>query len=219
MTILHDESKRQVIEQRILHILNTAEDFLSPRTINSPRSVGDAVERVIADNLETIIGRDVCRNYSTSFARRAMADIAFEDIHGRYYVVDVKTHRVSTKFNMPNLTSVDRLSRFYEEDNNVFALLHVDYEIDGSRVVVSGVHFVPIELLDWGCLTIGALGWGQIQISNANNIVVKESTRKAWMIQLCDELLEFYPKEISKIGDRIARFEEVKRFWLAKPDG
>jgi hypothetical protein len=218
MTILHDDATRRIVEQRIVDILNASEDFLSPRSVNSPRSVGDAVERVVADNLETILGKDVCRNYSDSFARRAMADIAFEDVDGRYYIVDVKTHRVSTKFNMPNLTSVERLSRFYEEDSNVFALLHVDYDIEGSRVVVSGVHFIPIELLDWRCLTIGALGWGQIQISNANNIMITASSRKKWMIQLCDELLEFYPKEIGKIGDRIARFEEGKRRWLAKPD-
>jgi hypothetical protein len=148
-----------------------------------------------------------------------MGDIAFEDVDGRYYIVDLKTHRVSAKFSMPNLTSVERLSRFYEDDNNVFALLHVDYDIEGAKVIASGFHFVPIELLGWQCLTIGALGWGQIQISNANNIIVTSVSRKEWMIQLCDELLEFYPKEIGKIGDRIARFEEVKQRWLAKPDG
>ncbi len=29
------------------------------------------------------------------------------------------------------------------------------------------------------------------------------------MIQLCDEILEFYPREIAKIGERIKRFEEL----------
>ncbi len=40
------------------------------------------------------------------FARRAMADLAFNDIDGNYYVIDVKTHPTRTKFNNPNLTSV-----------------------------------------------------------------------------------------------------------------
>lgn len=40
-----------------------------------------------------------------------MADIAFKDRDDFYYVVDVKTHREDTKFNMPNLTSVERLAR------------------------------------------------------------------------------------------------------------
>ncbi len=52
-----------------------------------------------------------------------MADLAFEDLDGYYYVVDVKTHRLSTKFNMPNLTSVERLARFYEDDKNYFVVL------------------------------------------------------------------------------------------------
>jgi hypothetical protein len=70
MTLLHDDSNRRTIEQRVIELLNNTADFLSPRTINSPRAVRDAVERVVADNLETIIGRDVCLNYSDSLARR-----------------------------------------------------------------------------------------------------------------------------------------------------
>ena len=69
--------------------------------------------------------------------------------------------------------------------------------------------------MSWECLTIGALGWGQIQIVNSNNIVVNHQfSRKQWMLQLCDAMLEFYPKEIAKIGDRLRRFEEIKAYWL-----
>ena len=56
-----------------------------------------------------------------------MADLAFTDKDGIYSVVDVKTHREDTQFNMPILTSVERLSRFYESDTNVFALIMVKY--------------------------------------------------------------------------------------------
>ncbi len=38
------------------------------------------------------------------------------------------------------------------------------------------------------------------------------------MIELCDTLLEFYPKEIAKIGGRIERFEKIKAEWEAKAD-
>ena len=143
-----------------------------------------------------------------------MADLAFEDIAGLYYVVDVKTHRLSTKFNMPNLTSVERLARFYEDDKNYFVLLMIDYEIDGLRAVVENVTFVPIEFLSWDCLTIGALGWGQIQIANSNRISVNpHASRKQWMIELCDTLLDFYPKEIAKIDKRIAHFQKIRTQW------
>ena len=111
--------KYKEIEKKILSFLNAQKDFLSTRSINSPRAVGDAIESVISENFQTILD-DVTKEYSSSFARRAMADLAFTDKDGFYYVVDVKTHRLDTKFNMPNLTSVERLSRFYEEDVNYF---------------------------------------------------------------------------------------------------
>ena len=69
---------------------------------------------------------------------------------------------------MPNLTSVDRLTRFYESDANVFALMLISYSIQGTSLTASDIIFAPIEFLDWDCLTVGALGWGQIQIANAN---------------------------------------------------
>lgn len=146
-----------------------------------------------------------------------MADLAFEDQEGFYYVVDVKTHRIDTHFNMPNLTSVDRLARFYEDDKNYFVLLLISYHIETTKALITDVKFIPIEFLGWDCLTIGALGWGQIQISNSNIITINQSySRRTWMLELCDVLLEFYPKEIAKIGRRMTRFEAVKQFWLSK---
>jgi hypothetical protein len=206
------------IQEGVKQFLNAQEDFLSPRTVGSPRAVGDAIQVILSDNFEKLLG-DLCAQCSTDFARRAMADVAFTDHAGIYYVVDVKTHRTDTKFNMPNLTSVDRLTRFYESDSNCFVVLIVSYTIHGSRAVISEVRFVPIEFLGWDCLTIGALGWGQIQIANSNYIALKpQYSRKAWMLEMCDALLEFYPKEIAKIGTRITRFEQVKDLWTNKAD-
>ena len=48
----------------------------------------------------------------------------------------------------------------------------ISYAVEDTKVVVSEVLFSPIEFLDWDCLTIGALGWGQIQIANSNDIRV-----------------------------------------------
>lgn len=210
--------KYKDIEKEILSFLNKQEDFLSSRSINSPRAVGDAVESVISENFQTIFG-DIIKEYSSSFARRAMADLAFTDRDGFYYVVDVKTHRLDTKFNMPNLTSVERLSRFYEEDVNYFVLLKVDYQVEGTKVAIRNVTFAPIEFFGWDCLTLGALGWGQIQIANANVVtIIPKTIRKNWMLELCDTLLEFYPKEIGKISERIDHFKQVRKFWENKSE-
>jgi hypothetical protein len=180
--------------------------------------VGDAIEGILSDSFDTLLG-DLCDEYSANFARRAMADIAFKDVDGFYYVVDVKTHRTDTKLNMPNLTSVERLARFYEDDADYFVLLMVSYHLEETQALITQVRFVPIEFLGWDCLTIGALGWGQIQIANSNRITVNpQYSRKKWMLELCDVMLEFYPKEIVKIGERIERFRRIQEFWLAKPD-
>ena len=93
----------------------------------------------------------------------------------------------------------------------------VKYSVESTKVIAKEVHFVPIEFLSWNCLTIGALGWGQIQIANANLLqIIDGNSRKHWMIELCDTLLEFYPKEIEKIGERIEHFKKVKLHWEQK---
>ena len=206
------------IAARTKEFLGAHEDFLSPSTAQSTRAVGDAMEGILGDHFESILGGD-CAEYSANFARRAMADLAFKDKDGLYYVIDVKTHREDTKFNMPNLTSVERLARFYEDDANYFVLLLIKYHLEETHVVVSEVTFVPIEFLNWDCLTVGALGWGQIQIANSNFIqVCPHYPRRTWMLELCDVMLEFYPKEIGKIETRIDYFERVKQRWQAKTD-
>ncbi|WP_247215821.1 hypothetical protein [Synechococcus sp. C9] len=206
------------VEQAIMNLVNSQPDFISERTAGSTRAVGDAIQAILSEQFQSLLG-DLCAEYSATFARRAMADLAFTDKDDFYYVVDVKTHRLDTKFNMPNLTSVERLARFYEDNKNYFIILIVQYEIDQTRVGAKQVHFIPIEFLGWDCLTIGALGWGQIQIANANIININEGySRKRWMLELCDVMSEFYPKEIEKIQKRIDYFKRIKEYWEKKPE-
>lgn len=212
------EGHYRKIAADIKQYVNSLQNFLSPQTARSPRAVGDALESLLAEKFDTFLG-NWGREYSNDFSRRAMADLAFTDKDGVYSVVDVKTHREDTRFNMPNLTSVQRLSRFYESDGNVFSIIVVKYTVENTRILASDVVFAPIEFLDWDCLTVGALGWGQIQIANANDIrVIDGYSRKKWMLRLCEEMLEFYPREIVKIQDRIDRFNMVREYWESKDD-
>lgn len=211
-----DQYKR--IERAIARLLNKQPEFLSAHTASSPRATGDAIQKIISDNFQRVLGT-VCKEYSVDFARRAMADLAFKDVDDFYYVVDVKTHRKEEGFHMPNLTSVERLSRFYEDDKNCFIILSVSYKIKGTKVTAENIHFVPIEFLSWKCLTIGALGWGQIQIANSDVIdVLPQYSRKKWMLKLCDALFEFYPREIGKINCRIEHFKKIKAYWEKKKE-
>ena len=206
------------IQAKIAAFLNAQTDLVSARSLSSTRAVGDAVQEALTEDFASLLG-DVCKDYSDQFARRAMADLAFTDHDGFYYVVDVKTHRLDAKFSMPNLTSVRRLSRLYEDSTNYFVVLMVEYAVDQGNLRFQDVHFTPIEFLAWDCLTIGALGWGQIQIANANTININEGySRRSWMIGLCDVMLDFYPREIGKIQERLTFFEELKEQWENEPE-
>lgn len=78
--------KYREIEKKIRKFLNRQTDFLSLRTVDSTRAVGDAVQGIISENFEAILG-NVVSEYSSSFARRAMADLAFTDKDGFYYAL------------------------------------------------------------------------------------------------------------------------------------
>lgn len=218
MSKIFESKIRKQIQNNVIKKLNSV-NLMNKATANSPRAVGDAVQEYLETNFINCIPANFVKEFNASFARRAMADFAFTDVDGKYYVVDSKTHNLNTSFNMPNLTSVERLSRFYEDPNNYFSILIVSYKVEKEKLLFTDCQFIPIELLDWSCLTLGALGWGQIQIANSNNIIINETnTRKKWMLQLCDMLDYFYPNEIAKITKRIDHFKKVREFWEKQPD-
>jgi len=215
-SLFYSDAYRQV-EQRTLELLKAERGVLSQSIANSPRAVGDAVQRIIEQRFPQALG-GLASYYTADFARRAIGDLFFSDTHGMDYQVDVKTHREDTTFNMPNLTSVQRLAQLYQSDKNVFAILLVTYRISDIDLMVSSVRFFPIEFIGWESLTIGALGWGQIQITNTNELSVYPQSRRDWMLALCDKLGVFYPAEIAKIQKRIQYFVGVQNEWLTKMD-
>lgn len=218
MNKIFEAGTRQKIQNNVIADLNKAA-LLNKSTVNSPRAVGDAVQEYLETHFEKCLPQGSVKEFNAAFARRAMADFAFTDVDDNYYVIDCKTHNLDTAFNMPNLTSVERLSRFYQDSKNYFSILISEYRVEKTELVFKDCKFIPIEMLDWSCLTLGALGWGQIQIANSNNIVIAENnTRKRWMLQLCDMLDIFYPNEISKITQRIEHFKKVRDFWMCQPD-
>ena len=94
--IFHTGTYRQV-ERAIVGLLNSQPDFLSARSASSTRAAGDAIQAILSEHFQSLLG-GLCANYSSDFARRAMADLAFNDPDGLYYVVDVKTHRQKAVF-------------------------------------------------------------------------------------------------------------------------
>lgn len=211
---LFNATTLKLVQENLLDLLNSCHDFENARIINSPRAVGDAVQEILGERMSECFPDGLIKDFNNSFARRAMADIAFWDFQDNYFIFDIKTHNRDTDFNMPNLTSVARLSQFYKDDKNFFVILLAEYKVLDFRVRFDAVRLIPIEHLNWDCLTIGALGWGQIQIANARIVHIdRNQSRKNWMLQLCDIMDIFYPKEIAKIEGRINYFAKARAFW------
>ena len=214
--ILHPQTLR-FLEKKLVEELSNFTLFQNVQVNASPRAIGDTVQDVIGEILPNCFSDKLIDEYSSNFARRSMEDVAFYDTDGNYYAIDIKTHNLSTDFNMPNLISVERLARFYRDEKKYFVILLIEYTVENGHLSFTDAHFIPIEHLDWSCLTIGALGWGQIQIANSNNIEVNRNcTRIDWMLSLCDRMDIFYPREISKINERIDYFRAVRLFWESK---
>lgn len=202
------------VQNNILSLLNSSRDFENVRIRNSPRAVGDAVQGILGEKMGECFPKGLIKDFDDGFARRAMADVAFMDSRENNFIVDIKTHNRDTVFNMPNLTSVQRLSRLYEHDNNFFVILLAEYKVEKDKLVFDAVRFIPIEHLKWDCLSVGALGWGQIQIKNARVVNIdRTQSRRDWMLQLCDKMSIFYPNEIRKIEKRMKYFANVRDFW------
>jgi len=155
------------IELKIKDFINKYPDFLNIDTIGSTRAAGDAIEHILKENFKTIISQH-SKEFISGFSRRAMGDFAFIDKCDLYNLIDVKTHRLDTSFNRPNITSVKRLADYYKNENNYFVILITKYSvINNFHIKVEKIHFIPIEFLSWECLTFGNLGWGQIQIKSS----------------------------------------------------
>ena len=207
------------LSHKILTILNRdAQSIVSVNSMSSPRSIGDAVQEFLAQKgLAVALSEIGISHIDSDFSRRSMEDIAFEDNNGNYYAIDVKTHNLSTQFNMPNLISVRRIANFYRNDSNTFCILIVSYKVIDNKLEYGECYFKPIEAFSWDCLTLGALGWGQIQIANANNLLFNQTvSRKQWMLDMCDRLELFYNEEIGKIVERKDWFSKIRQEWESK---
>lgn len=200
------------LETNLVQELSKYELFQNPQINSSPRAIGDTVQEVIGEILPGCFPEGIIHEFNADFARRSMEDAAFYDTDKNYYAIDIKTHNLSTDFNMPNLISAERLSRFYKDSKNYFVILLIEYAVNEGCLTFTKAQFIPIEHLEWSCLRIGALGWGQIQIANSNRIDVNRSnTRVGWMKTLCDTMERFYSNEMNKITERIKYFHTVRK--------
>ncbi len=209
------DNRNKYIENKIEDYLNSQKLVIGDLQDKEPRAVASIIEKLICGKFEKLF-IDIIKTYTPSTSRKSMEDIAYYDEENNYYAIDIKTHRLNdSSFHMPNLISIKRLNDFYRESNkNHLMILKVDYNDTEKGIEIKKVTYNQIEFYAWECLRIGALGWGQIQIANANSITIKESIKEEWMASLCNKVIDHYRKEMIKIEKtRLVYFSNEKKYW------
>lgn len=181
------------------------------------RTSGDKIQKIISQQSPKLLV-DYGKNFIVQDSRKSVYNFAFDDISRPItFYVNTVTHRIETKFNMPNITSVDRLQKLYERENFYFIILLISYKSTKQKDFVTRVDFKPIEYFTWDSLGIGALGSGQLQIRNVKNIEYNLGmNRKSWMIEFSDKLKDFYIDEAKKTVRRIEKAGQLKKIWMNK---
>lgn len=207
----------EAVEKKIISFFNS-QSKESLGITESVRTAGDKIPEVLISGIKDILG-PFASNYIFPTSRKKSANIIFDGEDGLKYNIDIITHNIETEFNMPNITSVDKLQELYVDNRNIFVVLLIDYKPSEPRNNIVNVHFTPIEFLSWECLTIGALGAGQIQIRKASVITkIEKYSRKTWMNDFTEHMIEFYVNENYKLSERLLKANRTRLEWLKKED-
>ncbi len=164
------------------------------------RGIADYIEGLVAD---TIIAR---HNAAHARSKRSIEDVMVGD--STY--VDIKTTDINSNFSMPNLISVERLRKLYQDPENKLVYIFVEYEVIDEELldtltqdkyaVIKSIEIRPIESISWDCMHIQALGNGQLQLKNAHDTIeLYRLGRADWMKQLKSEVLIYIEKQLAKL--------------------
>lgn len=169
------------------------------------RTIGDLVEKkvieIILQNQNPIINE-----VKLSTGKKSMEDVSVVS-DGVTYMLDPKSHNVDSEFSMPNLSSISRIKKLFDNDKKEMMYVFVDYKIDGQVVRIEDIKVLYLWELDMSMLGIGALGKGQLQIKNLNKeLVISDEGKQIWYGKLKTQVKEYLAKQIKKI-------EKQKKEW------
>jgi len=169
------------------------------------RTIGDLVEKkvieIVLQNQSPIINE-----VKLSTGKKSMEDVSVLS-NGVTYMLDPKSHNVESEFSMPNLSSISRIKKLFDNDKREMMYVFVDYKIDGQVVRIEDIKVLYLWELDMSMLGIGALGKGQLQIKNLNKeLVISDEGKQIWYGKLKTQVKEYLAKQIKKI-------EKQKKEW------
>jgi|APGre2960657404_1045060.scaffolds.fasta_scaffold01623_9 hypothetical protein len=169
----------------------------------SHRAVGDMIEHLSSK----IISNQYQAQFTKSKSKKSVDDFSIS-VDKIKHLFDIKSHHINESgFSMPNLISVKRLIKLLKDEELTLNYIFIDYKRKEGKVEIAEIKIIPIWELDWNCLSIGALGYGQIQISNKNKpIITTQIGRNEWKNILKKQVINFYCKQIVK-------YEKQMKIW------
>ena len=192
-------------------ILNNIREKLSNFVVSEgseQRSVGDIVEFKIRQILMDLPPYGVIKECLLPRSKKSIEDVTLVGTNGVNYRVDPKTHNIDSEFSMPNLSSVEKLRKLLENENEELIYIFVSYVINGVEVSITKIDVKYLWELSFEMLRIGSLGKGQLQISNMHNeLKFTDSGKLEWLNELKSKVREYH-------NQRIKQIEKDKLKWV-----
>jgi hypothetical protein len=191
---------RSIIKKTMKNIINNILNNSIGKSFNTTnlqqRGVADIIEKYICEQIIKIDNKELIIEQSKT--KKSLEDVQIKN-NQELYKIDIKTHDLNSDFSMPNLISVDRLKKFYEDENNHLMYIIISYTTNNNITQIKNIEIRYIEELSWEILGIQNLGKGQLQIKNMNNeLIFVEPNREEWINTLKQNMIKFYKKQIIK---------------------
>jgi hypothetical protein len=163
------------------------------------RGIADIIEIIVSDIILNLKHQSIKESYEAK-SKRSIEDVGLVTTEYDDIKIDIKTHDSDSDLSMPNLISISRIKKFYENDRNLLLYVFVKYVSNNNVIQILDTKVKAIEQLNWECLTIGNLGKGQLQVKNMDEISFQNHmTRSDWVERLSYDVVLYYQSLVNKI--------------------
>jgi len=142
------------------------------------------------EKIEEIIAK---KYGSSTTSRKNIGDFMLSSMEA----VDVKSNNIAKNNFSPNMVSAKKVFDYLKEDNLLY-FIFVDYEIKNNKIhILEESDLIPINYIDWSCLSIQCQGNGVIQKSKPLKVV--QQSVNSWIEGLKQAYSVYIEKERTKL--------------------
>lgn len=164
------------------------------------RSVADLIEFRVKSILMGLCDNDLVSKCLEPRSKKSIEDMSIVGKNGVKYYTDTKSHNINSDFSMPNLTSVEKLRKLLEKNNEELIYIFVSYTTSGQNVSIINISVKYVWELSFKMLRIGSLGKGQLQISNMNKeLEFTNIGKQTWLDELKSNVRKYHDQRINQI--------------------